>query len=145
MFEPIDKFIKIYQGGSTGLVQQKNLKNYPKNKFQKGKIMDIKDTLKKEFGFDLVLIQVGYYIEIIDEDARYFAQNFNFKVTDGAGMRTYATTGFPKGVVLGKYIKLLNQNNLNFCLVEQTNQKEEAVSRSVTYCSKNQDALGVTF
>ena len=46
---------------------------------------------------------------------------------------------------LDKYITLLNERNLNFCLVEQTNIKGEPVIRSVTYCSKNEEALGVTF
>lgn len=145
VFETIDKFIKVYQGGATGLVQQKNLKKYPSYKYKKGKIMQIKDILKEEFGFELVLFQVGFYIEIIDEDAHYFKKHFDFTIHDGGGTRTYATSGFPKDEALDKYITLLNERNLNFCLVEQTNIKGEPVIRSVTYCSKNEEALGVTF
>ena len=145
IFESIEQFIKIYQGGATGLVQQRNLKRYPGYKYTKGKMMEIKDILKREFGFDLVLIQVGYYIEIIDEDAHYFKKHFNFNIHDGGGTRTYPTAGFPKEGALEKYLSLLKKRDLNFCLVEQTNSEGETVTRSVTYCSKNNEALGVTF
>ena len=145
IFESIDKFGKIYRVVPQVLFNKKNLKRYPGYKYKKGKLMEIKDILKREFGFDLVLIQVGYYIEIIDEDAQYFKKHFNFNLHDGGGTRTYATAGFPKEGALDKYISLLNERELDFCLVEQTNIEEETVTRSVTYCSKDEEALGVTF
>ena len=42
-----------------------------------GIIKGIKDILKGEFNLDLVLIQVGFYIEVIEEDADFFHKEFD--------------------------------------------------------------------
>lgn len=64
--------IKIYQGGSTGLEQQK-AKRYPKSK-NKGIKVTITESLKKDF--DLVLIQCGYFYEAVDDGAEFLNKHF---------------------------------------------------------------------
>ena len=145
MFIPIEKYIKIYQGGSTGLVQQKKLKKNTVSKQKTSILKEIKDVLKQNFKFDLVLIQVGYYIEVIEEDAKYFKENFGLKIHDGAGKRPYLVTGFVKENGLQKYINLLNAKGVKFCIVEQVDSGEKKVTRSVTYSPNEKDALGCTF
>ena len=144
MFIPIEKYIKIYQGGSTGLVQQKKLKKDTLSRPKTRIIKAIKDVLKQEFKFDLVLIQVGYYIEIIEEDAKYFKENFGLKIHDAGGTRPYEVTGFGKNG-LEKYINSLNTKGVKFCVVEQVDVGEKKVTRSVTYSPMEKDALGCTF
>jgi len=62
--------IKIYQGGSTGLEQQK-AKRYP-SKINSGIKKSIKDSLQKDFNFELVLVQCGYFFEAIEEGEIFF-------------------------------------------------------------------------
>ena len=145
MFIPIEKYIKIYQGGSTGLVQQKKLRRNPVSKPKISILKEIKDVLKQNFKFDLVLIQVGYYIEVIEEDAKYFKENFDLKIHDAGGRKPYLVTGFVKENGLQKYINLLNAKGVKFCIVEQVDSGEKKVTRSVTYSPNEKDALGCTF
>ena len=145
MFIPIEKYIKIYQGGSTGLVQQKKLRRNPVSKPKISILKEIKDVLKQNFKFDLVLIQVGYYIELIEEDAKYFNEKFGLTIHDGGGTRPYLVAGFVKERGLQKYINLLNAKGVKFCIVEQVDSGEKKVTRSVTYSPNEKDALGCTF
>ena len=136
---------KTVQGGSTGLVQQK-LKKYPAKKPQVGIIKGIKDFLKSQYRCDLVLIQVGFYIEIIEEDAKYFKDEFGLKIHDAGGTRSYDVTGFPKENGLAKYQKILDERKVCYCLVEQIEGgKGNKVIREVTYSSCNKKALGLVF
>ena len=137
--------IKTVQGGSTGLVQQK-LKKYPPKKPKVGIIKGIKDFLKSQYRCDLVLIQVGFYIEIIEEDAKYFKNEFGLKIHDAGGTRSYDVAGFPKEKGLAKYQKILDERKVCYCLVEQIEDcKDKKVIREVTHSSCNKKALGLVF
>ena len=60
--------IKIFQGGSTGLVQQK-LKSYPpKTKPSEYVYPSIKEQIKKKYDIDLVLIAGGPGFNAVEED-----------------------------------------------------------------------------
>ncbi len=117
--------IKIYQGGSTGLEQQK-AKRYPKSE-TKGIKVTITESLKK--GFDLVLIQCGYFYEAVDDGAEFLNKHFKLKLH---GVNHY-TTGFPEGG-LGKYKKLLDDMNINYCILDQLKKnKENKIERVVSF------------
>ena len=137
--------IKIVQGGSTGLVQQK-LKKYPPKKPKAGILKEIKDSLKSQYGCDLVLIQAGYTMNIIEEDAKYFEKEFNFKSHDRGGRAPYIICGFAKNSGLKKYQKLLDERKVCYCLVEQIDGGGgKPVTREVTFSSCNEKALGLIF
>ena len=65
------------RGGSPGLVQQK-LKKYLNSASNIGIKKEIKETCKMH-GEDLVLIEIGAYFKLIEEDAEYFHKEFLFK------------------------------------------------------------------
>ena len=139
---------KIYSGGSTGLVQQKGRirKNNPEQKT--GIIKHIKDTLKSLYKIDLVIIEVGYYMNIIEEDAQYFHKEFEFKIHDRGGNSSYEVAGFPlddSKTNMEKYKKILLERDISFCFVEQTEVTTNKVTREVTFSSHNKSALGLTF
>tara|TARA_B100002051_G_C16287426_1_gene416439 strand:- start:111 stop:461 length:351 start_codon:yes stop_codon:yes gene_type:complete len=114
-------------------------------KRKKGKIKTIKDVLKSEFGLDLVIIQCGYYFEIIEEDAEFFNRSFRFKLHNCGGSRPYQVTGFPKNRwMLNKYKKLLSEKGINYAIVDQVDVQRNHVTREVTH-STNDDALGLVF
>ena len=108
-----------------------------------GIIKGIKDILKGEFNLDLVLIQVGFYIEVIEEDADYFHKEFDFELHDAGGRRSYNVTGFPKQH-LDKYLEILDERKIWYAVVEQIDVGEDRVTREVTY-SPNRKALGLVF
>ena len=119
--------IKIYQGGSTGLEQQK-AKRYPKSK-NKGIKVTITESLKKDFDFDLVLIQCGYFFEAVDDGAEFLNKHFKLKLH---GVNHY-TTGFPEQG-LDKYKKLLDDLNINYCILDQLERsKENKIERVVSF------------
>ena len=64
--------VKIFQGGSTGLVQQK-LKSYPpksENPKEEHIYISIKDDIKKHYDIDMVCMEGGkYWYNVVDEDA----------------------------------------------------------------------------
>ena len=92
------------------------------------------------------MIQVGFYIEIIEEDAKYFKDEFGLKIHDVGGTRSYDVTGFPKEKGLAKYQKILDERKVCYCLVEQIEGgKGKKVIREVTYSSCNEKALGLVF
>ena len=70
--------IKIYQGGSTGLEQQK-AKRYPKSKY-KGIKVTITESLKKDFDFDLKFRVTGFTL------ATTYKGNYVEKKTRGASL-----------------------------------------------------------
>jgi len=130
--------IKIYQGGSTGLEQQK-AKRYPKSKYKSIKVT-ITESLKKDFDFDLVLIQCGYFFEAVDDGAEFLNKNFNLKLF---GVNHYST-GFPLGG-LGKYKKLLDDLNINYCILDQLEKSKENKFERVVSFSTIDGADGLIF
>ena len=63
---------------------------------------EIKDSLKNDFNFDLVLVQIGFMFEAIEEDAIFLEEKFNCQLQgqgQGQGQGDFNTlfdiTGFP--------------------------------------------------
>ena len=134
--------IKIFQGGSTGLVQQnKRFIRKFTQKSGRGIQREIKDTLKGMYNFDIVIMQFGNMFKVIEEDAIFFKKEFNFKVAQ-PGRYTYEITGFPLHLK-EKYSKRLLELNKSFCILAQFG-KEPNFTREVIE-STSEKALGITF
>ena len=130
--------IKIYQGGATGLEQQK-AKRYPKSK-TKGIKLTITESLKKDFDFDLVLIQCGSFFEAVGDGAELLNKHFKFKLH---GIN-HNMTGFPESG-LDKYMKLLDGMDINYCILDQLEKnKENKIERVVSF-STIDGAAGLVF
>tara|TARA_B100001093_G_scaffold131432_1_gene124018 strand:- start:802 stop:1218 length:417 start_codon:yes stop_codon:yes gene_type:complete len=134
--------VKIYQGGSTGLVQQ-NKRMIMKFSHAKGDVgiqRQLKYMLKAKFSFDIVIMHFGNFFKIIEEDAEFFNKEFNFKLSQ-PGHYSFVTTAFPL-YVRQKYIEKLKSMNKEFCLLDQykVDGKEEFYRK--VNVSTNKDALG---
>ena len=137
--------VKIYQGGSTGLVQQ-NRRVFRKAKASNKDIgiqRQIKDTLKAKFAFDIVIMHFGAFFIVIEEDAEYFNKEFKLKLIQ-PGRYTYHISSFPL-TARQKYIDLLKSKDKEFCLLDQypVDNKEEFYR--VVNISTHEKALGFTF
>mgnify|MGYP006122500617 FL=1 len=130
--------IKIYQGGSTGLEQQK-AKRYPKSR-TKGIKVTITESLKKDFDFDLVLIQNGCFYEAVDDGAEFLNKHFQLKLY---GVNHYST-GFPEGG-LDEKKKLLDDMNINYCILDQLKKNKENKIQRVVSFSTIEGADGLIF
>ena len=111
--------VKIYQGGSTGLVQQ-NRRVFRKAKASNKDIgiqRQIKDTLKAKFAFDIVIMHFGGFFIVIEEDAEYFNKEFKLKLIQ-PGRFTYHISSFPL-TARQKYIDLLKMPffSSDFCFL----------------------------
>jgi DNA mismatch repair ATPase MutS len=102
--------VTIFRGGATGLRQQnrRSIRSQSSKK-TKGILKEIKDTMKSEFNFDLVIIHVGIFYEIIEEDAVFFRDNFGFKLHKNPNI-SYERTGFGIDSIKKYKEKLLNMN-----------------------------------
>ena len=93
----------------------------------------IKDSLKNDFNFDLVLVQIGFMFEAIEEDAIFLEEKFNFQLQGPGNTNTFDITGFPL-ISLDKYKEQLDSMNVNYCLVEQIEDSQRGkVARCVTF------------
>ena len=131
------------RGGSPGLVQQR-LKKYPNSTSNIGIKKEIKETCKMH-GEDLVLMEIGAYFKIIEEDAEYFHKDkeFHFKYTETR--EDYLITGFPSPLIDSYKQKLINRK-INFCIVEEVfKEKGRNIIREVTFSSSNKSSLGLIF
>ena len=137
--------VKIYQGGSTGLVQQ-NRRVFRKAKASNKDIgiqRQIKDTLKAKFAFDIVIMHFGGFFIVIEEDAEYFNKEFKFKLFQ-PGRYTYHVCSFPE-YSRKKYIDLLMNKNLEFCLLDQYPGENQDEFFRVVNVSTHEKAIGFTF
>ena len=137
--------VKVYQGGSTGLVQQ-NKKVFFKSSSRKnddGIQRKIKNILKEKFSFDLVIMHFGGFFIIIEEDADYFHKEFKFKLFQ-PGRYTYHVASFPLKY-RQKYIDILINKEKEFCLLDQYQvEGKEEFYRTVNV-STQKKALDFTF
>ena len=73
--------VKIFQGGSTGLVQQK-LKSYPpksENPKEEHEYISIKDNIKKQYDIDIVCMAGGPKgYNVVDEDSELLNKEFEW-------------------------------------------------------------------
>jgi hypothetical protein len=84
-------------------------------------LKNIKDSIKSQYDINLVLIESGSYVRVIEEDAEYFFNEFNFKQNKSF---SFASTGFPSPVI-DKYIKELKAREIKFCHLEQKKYKAD--------------------
>jgi DNA mismatch repair ATPase MutS len=135
--------VTIFRGGATGLRQQnrRSIRSQSSKK-TKGILKEIKDTMKSEFNFDLVIIHVGIFYEIIEEDAVFFRDNFGFKLHKNPNI-SYERTGFGIDSIKKYKEKLLNMNK-QFCIINQIDSKTENITRKVIF-STIDNALNTQF
>jgi hypothetical protein len=134
----IYKNIKVFQGGSPGLVQQKK-QNYTKSKTYNGSILiHIKNICKSEFNFDLVAIQAGYFFEFVEEDADLTQKHFGWK---NSGIN-FSKTGTPTHNIK-LLLRDLSNLDLSFCVLEQISKTENFIQRKITH-STNTEAIDWT-
>ena len=137
--------IKIYQGGSPGLVQQgkKTIRKFH-SKSNLSIKKEIKDTLKSLYGFDIVIVEMGCFYRIFEEDAQFFKKEFNFKVIQ-PGRQSFEETGFSNNDSnLFKYINELEKLKKTFCVLLQKEIGSKKFERTVVV-STSEKALGFTF
>jgi radical SAM superfamily enzyme YgiQ (UPF0313 family) len=136
--------IKIYQGGSTGLVQQnKRVIMKSPSRSHDGIQRQIKDILKRKFDFDLVIMHFGSMFTIIEEDAEFFNKEFKFKLIQ-PGRFTYYIAGFPLSS-RQKYIDILSSMDKEFCLLDQYKVDNKEEFYRIVNISTHKKALGFTF
>ena len=135
--------IKIYQGGSTGLVQQnkrtiKEFQSKEKNSIQR----EIHESLKGMYKFDLIFIQIGSFYNAIEEDAIFINKEFGIKKVQ-PGNWTFEVASIHKAHI-NRYIEKLKIMNKTFCVLEQKEVSPKKFERTVVI-STSQEALGITF
>ena len=98
----------------------------------------IKDSLKEDFKFDLVLIQIGFMFEAVEEDAIFLSNNCDCQLQGEGKFLPYQVTGFPVSSIEKKK-QNLDLFNIQYCLVEQMDlssgmdDKKTGKNRVVTF------------
>ena len=131
------------RGGAPGLRQQR-LKKYPKSNHKIGIKKEIKETCKMH-GEDLVLIHIGAFYQVIEEDATFFHKHKEFKFNYTETNATYFVAGF-RVQILNQIKQTLLSIGIDFCIVEEIeNKKGNNIIRKVTFSSSNKSSLGLIF
>ena len=91
----------------------------------------IKDSLKKDFMLDLVLIQIGFMFEAIEEDAVFLSDNCDCQLQGKGKFVSYEITGFPISAI-EKQKKNLDLMNIEYCIVEQMKDLSGGTSSRAT-------------
>lgn len=91
----------------------------------------IKDSLKKDFKFDLVLIQIGFMFEAVEEDAVFLSDNCDCQLQGKGKLVSYEITGFPVSA-LEKQIKNLDLMDIEYCIVEQMKDLSDCAPSKAT-------------
>ena len=124
--------IKIYSGGSTGLVQQKGIR--PANKKIKSSYIfkDIKDTLKEMYKVDIVFIQGGMFFNAIEEDAEYMEKEFKWSKNDSGGTQPWNVCSCRASKKMEDFIvRKMKEKSLKYAILRQTDYTKTKVTRTV--------------
>ena len=124
--------IIVFQGGSTGLVQQKSKSYPPKRKPTEYIYPSIKKQIKDKYDIDLVLIAGGPGFNAFEEDAKLMNIEFNHKIHDQGGVAPYNITTFPY-VAKKSMIKKIEEKGIKYVLlsvVDHDNVIREIVESS---------------
>ena len=133
---------KFVRGGSTGMVQQKGADKVRSSGLAKiGIKKEIKDACKM-FKHDLVLMHIGSYYDVIEEDADYFHKEFKFDYNPSPA--SYNVTGFPT-YAIDKWKKKLLEKGINFCIVDEVEPVNKTIVREVIFSSCSPESVGLTF
>jgi len=124
--------VKIYKGGSTGLVQQRS-KTYPaKQKPSEYIYPFIKEQIKGKYNIDLVLMAGGIGFNAVEEDAELMKKEFGHKIHDrGGNSPYYMTTFFYRHV--DTMIKKIESKNIKYAILSVVDH--DNVIREVVYSS----------
>jgi hypothetical protein len=101
-------------------------------KVRKTKLRKLKDSIKREHGFDCVMFKAGCFFESIEEDAELMNNLFGHKLHDCGGTRPYTVSGFPTNRVLS-IAKELESAKLRFAMLEPLS--DEPGAKEITVCS----------
>ena len=104
------------------------------------KLLDIKTILQKNYTFDIIAIQCGFYYNIYDDHAEKYNTLW--------GHQTYyqgktLLAGFPDNS-LALQIQRFKEHNLTYALISESKKTDASITRIVTDTSNN-DALGESF
>ena len=135
---------RFFQGGSTGLVQQATVGgaggggHTPRGT---GIKKEIKDGCKL-FKVDLVIMQIGAYYKLIEEDANYMHEEFGLNYTNTG--EDIDVVGFPLHHLKNKKRQLL-QKNICFCIVDEVTPVNGRFIREVVFANCDDEVIGITF
>ena len=104
----------------------------------------IKESLKKDFNFDLILIQIGFMFEAIEEDAIFLFDEFDLKLQGKGRFVSYDITGFPLSSA-DIYKEKLDLLGINYCFIEQINDSNNSKIDRVVKFSTIEGAEGLIF
>jgi len=124
--------IRIFQGGSTGLVQQKTKSYPPKRKPTEYVYLSIKKQIKDKYDVDLVLIAGGIGFSAFEEDAELMNKEFGHKIHDTGGHAPYNMTTF-RYMIKKPMIKKIEEKGIKYVLlsvVDHDNVIREIVESS---------------
>ena len=124
--------VKIYSGGSTGLVQQRGI--HPVNKKVKSSYIfkEIKDTLKVMYKVDIVFIQGGIFFNAIEEDAEYMEKEFGWNKHDSGGTQPWNVCSCRSSKKMeDSIIKKMTERSLKYSILRQTDYTKTKVTRTV--------------
>lgn len=129
----IYKNIKIYNGGSTGLVQQKNIRRSKPKRKSESILISIKNASKSAFGFDIVAIQAGSTYNFVEEDADFTQKQFGWK---NIGINFSLTGCAVNNSLKNRFMNL----GLKYCILNQTDMGEKMIERTIVQ-SNIEDSL----
>jgi hypothetical protein len=134
---------RFVQGGAPGLVQQANVGGArgggtpPYTGIKK----EIKDGCKL-FKVDLVVMQIGAYYKLIEEDANYMHEEFGLNYTNTG--EDIDVVGFPRHDIKIKKRKLI-QKDICFCIVDEVAPVNGRILREVVFANCDPAVIGLTF
>ncbi|MBT7269941.1 MAG: hypothetical protein HN829_03525 [Candidatus Marinimicrobia bacterium] len=133
--------IRIFQGGSTGLVQQKSKTYPPKRKPTEYVYPSIKKQIKDKYDIDLVLIAGGPGFNAVEEDSKLMNREFGHKIHDSGGTSPYNKTTFPY-VAKKSMIKKIEGKGIKYVLLSVLDH--DNVIREIVE-SSNSELIGLQF
>ena len=133
--------IRIFQGGSTGLVQQKSKTYPPKRKPTEYVYPSIKKQIKDKYDIDLVLIAGGPGFNAVEEDSKLMNKEFGHKIHDSGGTSPYNKTTFPY-VAKKSMIKKIEGKGIKYVLLSVLDH--DNVIREIVE-SSNSELIGLQF
>jgi len=125
--------VKIFQGGSTGLKQQRFKSYPPKQKPSEYIYPFIKEQIKKKYNVDLVLMAGGFGFNAVEEDAQLMKKEFEHKIHDNGGTSPYQMTTYPYRYI-DKLVQKIEEKNLKYAILSVVDH--ENVIREVVFSSE---------
>ncbi|MDC1149936.1 hypothetical protein OAT47_00430 [Gammaproteobacteria bacterium] len=135
----------IVQGGSTGLRQQSNVRNFSKSKNTSYIFQDIKVTLKEMYKVDIVFIQGGRFFHAIEEDADFVESHLGWRKHDRGGTQPWlACSGMATKRMEEFLIKKMEELSLRYAILRQTDYTKIKVTRTIV-AAHPKNLIGMEF